>query len=253
MNIIGLDIGGTKIAGIVFNGKKAVKSLIIPTPKSLASFKASLVKLSENLCMGEKVEAMGIGMAGVIDHKKNIVKYSPNLKFTENLNFNELFPKIKKLKVDNDANCFARAEAVMGQGRSFKNFVGITLGTGIGGALVSNKEVYLGLNGSAGEVGHMMYDTDKNIEHYFQKARDASNYKQISKIVGMLLVNVYNLLDVEAVIFGGGVAIKNHERFLPFAVEHAQKHLTNKDIKIKALVSNLENAGALGAVLLIKK
>ncbi len=253
MNIIGLDIGGTKITGIVFNGKKTVKSLTIPTPKSLGSFTATVIKLVETLSMGKKIDGLGVGMAGIVDHQKNTVKHSPNLKFIENLNFNDLFPKIKKLKVDNDANCFARAEAIMGQGKGFKNFACITLGTGIGGGLVSNKEVYLGQNGSAGEVGHMMYDTDKNIEHYFQKARDTSNYKQISKIVGMLLANVYNVLDVEAVIFGGGVAIKNHERFLPFAIEYAQKHLTNKDIKIKALVSSLENAGALGAALLIKK
>ncbi len=252
MNIIGLDIGGTKITGILFNGKKQVKAQTLPTPKSLGSFKATVIKLVETLSMGEKIDGLGVGMAGIIDHKKNTVKYSPNLKFIENLNFNDLFPKIKKLKVDNDANCFARAEAVMGQGKGLNTFAGITLGTGIGGGLVSRGEVYLGQNGSAGEVGHMMYDTDKNIEYYFQKARDASNYKQIAKIVGMLLVNVYNLLDIEAVILGGGVAVKNSERFLPSAIEHAQKHLLNKDIKIKALVSKLENAGAIGAALLFK-
>jgi predicted NBD/HSP70 family sugar kinase len=118
---------------------------------------------------------------------------------------------------------------------------------------VHNSIYYLGEHGSAGEVGHMMFDTDSSIEKAFQKARDASNYKQIAKIVGMLLANIYNFLDVEGVVFGGGVAVKNHEKFLPAAIEHAQKYLLNKDIKIKAVVSKLENPGALGAALLLKK
>jgi predicted NBD/HSP70 family sugar kinase len=76
---------------------------------------------------------------------------------------------------------------------------------------------------------------------------------KIAKIVGMLLANIYNILDVEGVVLGGGVAVKNHEKFLPAAIEHAQKHLLNKDTTVKAVVSKLENPGALGAALLIKK
>lgn len=253
MNIIGLDIGGTKITGIVFNGKKAVKILTIPTPKSLGSFKISVQKLVENLSAGQKIDALGIGMAGIIEHQKNTVVYSPNLNFVDNLIFSQLFPEIKKIRVDNDANCFARAEAKIGQGKGFGNFMGITLGTGIGGGLVFKGEVYLGEHGSAGEAGGMMLDVENTIEHYFQKARDASNYKQIAKIVASLLVNIFNLLDVETVILGGSVAVKNHERFLPQAMEIVNKRFIKRKAKYKVLVSKLENAGAIGAALLFNK
>ncbi len=252
MSIIGLDIGGTKITGIVFEGKKTLRSLTIPTPKSLGSFKASLLKLVETLSTNQKIEALGIGMAGVVDHKNLTVVHSPNLKFIENFNFKTLFPKIK-IKLDNDANCFARAEAAMGQGKGVKNFVGITLGTGIGGGLVSLGEVVLGESGSAGEVGHIMLDTDHTIEYFYQKAKEASDYKRMAKIVGVLLADVYNILDVNTIILGGTVAVKNSEKFLPAAVDYAKKLVLNKNINMKVLVSELENAGAVGAALLVKK
>ncbi len=252
MNIIGLDIGGSKITGIVFDGKRTLKSLTIPTPKSLGSFKISLQKLAENLSVGLKIDGIGIGMAGIVNQQKLTVTNSPNLKFIQNLNFGELFRGIKKIKLDNDANCFARAEARLGQGKDYKTFAALTLGTGIGGGLVTGKEVYVGSHGSAGEAGQMMLDLDHTFEYYFQKARDASNYKQVAKIVGVLLANIYNLLDVDTIILGGGVSIKNHERFLPSALEYCRKHLLNQNIKINVLVSKLENAGAIGAALLFK-
>lgn len=253
MNIIGLDIGGTKITGIVFNGKKTIKVINLPTPKSLASFKATVKKLVETLSAGIKIDAVGIGMAGIVDHKKNIVVYSPNLPFIQNLNFQELLGQIKKIKVDNDANCFARAESKLGQGKDFKNFVGVTLGTGIGGGIVSEGQLVLGSHGMAGEVGGMSLDLDNTFEYSFQKAKNASNYKQIGKIIGALLVNVFNLLDVEAIILGGTVAIKNHEKFLTPVIEMLNKRYAKRNIKYKVLVSKLENPGAVGAALMFLK
>ncbi|MBL8030301.1 MAG: ROK family protein [Candidatus Doudnabacteria bacterium] len=251
MNIIGLDIGGTKITGVLFDGKKQLRSLTIPTPKSLPSFKASLLKLVETLSLNVKIEGLGVGMAGIVDRKNYTVLHSPNLRFIENFNFKELFPKYK-VRLDNDAKCFARAEAVLGQCKSLKNFFAVTLGTGVGGALFFMDELYLGSHGSAGEVGHVMMDADHTIEYYYQKARDSSDYKRLAKIVGVLLANIYNLIDVELVVMGGSVSVKNHEKFLEAAVLYAQKLLINKNIQIKVFVSNLENAGAVGAALLLK-
>lgn len=252
-NVIGLDIGGTKICGIVFDGKKAIKVLTMPTPKSLLSFTSSLKKMVETLSMGQKIEGLGIGMAGIVDQGKAQVVNSPNLKFIKNLDVGQMFPAIRKIKIDNDANCFTRAEAKLGQGKGLKTFIGLTLGTGIGGGMSALGEIYLGAHGSAGEAGHMMLDLDQTIENHFQKARDNSSYKQMAKVVGVLLANIYNLLDPEAVILGGSVAVKSHERFLPQAAEYAQKHLLNQNIKMRILVSGLENAGAIGAALQLTK
>lgn len=253
MNVIGLDIGGTKITGIVFDGKKALKALTIPTPKSLPSFRASAVKLVETLSIGQKIAGIGVGMAGLMDQKRNTLLYSPNLKFIHNFDFSRLFPAAGKIRTDNDANCFALAESLLGQGKNFSNFVGLTIGTGLGGGLVFNKQVYLGAHGLAGEPGSMMFNAEDKLEYFYQKAKDASNYKQVAKIIGAMLINIYTLLDPEAVVIGGGLAQKHGSKFLPEALNFLQSRYKHHPMEFKVLVSNLENAGALGAALLLNK
>ena len=87
-NIIGIDIGGTKITGIVFNGQAVLKELTIVTPKTLIEFKCNLIKLVDFLSADCKISAVGIGMAGVIDVKWKVAIYSPNIKYIKNFNFN---------------------------------------------------------------------------------------------------------------------------------------------------------------------
>src|SRR3990167_1179644 len=147
--VIGLDIGASKIAGIIFDGKKAVKDLTIVTPKNLSGFKYSLLKLVKFLSLNAKIKFL-VGF--------NLLKLLKSL-------------GTKKAVIENDANCFALAEARIGQGRKLKNFIGITLGTGMGGGLISNGKRYRGMRGSAGEVGHMMANKHQDYEKSFQKLR----------------------------------------------------------------------------------
>lgn len=251
-HVIGLDIGGTKITAIVFDGRKQIKGLTVLTPKKMAVFKSRLKELVEFLAADQAILGIGIGVAGIIDSKRGIVEYSPNLKFINGFNFVEFFAGTKiKIQVDNDAKCFALAEARFGQGRRFKNFMGLTLGTGIGGGIIMDGQVYRGAHGSAGEVGHMLADSFKTFEQRFQKARDRKDYLKLGKMIGALCADIINLLDVEALILGGTVAKKYHRQFLPRALKEAKQHLLNKKIKPRVLVSKLDNAGALGAALLI--
>lgn len=248
--IIGLDIGGSKITGIVFDCKKAVKDLTVPTPKNLQGFKRSLKKFLASLLSSETIKAIGAGIPGAIDGKGRVV-YAPNMKFLVGFNLIKFCRSFgfKEIKIENDANCFALAEAFLGQGRKLENFIGITLGTGIGGGLVLNGRLHRGVHGSAGEVGHTMADSARTYEFYFQKHRRAKNYHALAKLLGRMFADVYNLLDIEAIILGGSVS-KSASRFLPLAISEARKFILNKQIAPKILISKLKNAGALGAALL---
>jgi glucokinase len=251
-NIIGIDIGGTKIAGILFNGKKVLKELTIVTPKTAADFSYSLKHLVAFLSAGQKIGGIGIGMAGVINVSRKTAVYSPNIKFINNFNFNGLFGKKIKVSVANDAKCFALAEAELGQGKKYSRVVGIILGTGVGSGMIQNGKIYTGGHYGAGEIGQMFYDGKHTFESLYQKARDAHNDKQLSKIVGVLLADVYRVLDPDIVVLGGGIALDKKRNFVEVAKGICAKMLSSYRIKPKIVVSKLKNAGSMGAALLIK-
>jgi glucokinase len=250
--IIGIDIGGTKISGIVYDGKKPVKELTIVTPKTAVEFKRNLIKLVDFLSADYSISAVGIGMAGVIDIKKKVAVYSPNIKYIKNFNFNRLFGKRLKVSVANDAKCFALAEAKTGQGKNCDSVVGVILGTGVGSGLILNGKIYTGKNFGAGEVGQMIYDGKHTFESLFQKARDRRDNKQLSQIVGVLLESICRAFDPEIIVLGGGVATDKKRKFVGGAKRICAKMLSSYRIKPRIAVSKLKNAGAIGAALLVK-
>ncbi|MBI3231474.1 MAG: ROK family protein [Candidatus Doudnabacteria bacterium] len=249
--VIGLDIGGSKITGIVLSGKQVVRDLTSTTPKNLEGFKLCIKQLLLNLSASKKIQAIGVGMAGMANANGKVA-YSPNMKFLVGFNILEFLQSsgIKKIKIGNDANCFVLAEALLGQGKGLANFIGITLGTGIGAGLISKGRLYGGIHGSAGEVGHMMADAHRDYEALFQQYRDKNNYAAMAKLLGRMFADIYNLLDLEAIILGGSMA-KLANRFLRAALSETRKDILNKQIRPKILISKLKNAGAIGAALLI--
>lgn len=253
-NIIGLDIGGTKITGIVFEGKKIKRALTIATPKNLKDFQYSLRKLVRFLSAGESIYGLGIGQPGVVNPKTGLSSGASNMKFLSGHNQKKFYNSLgmKYVKIDNDAHCFALAEAVLGKGKSFKNFVGLTLGTGIGGGIVINKQLYSGSHKSAGHLGHIMEDLKYDSEHYFQIYRDRKDFKKLGQTVGILFANIMNALDVDAIILGGSVSLTSHRKFLPLALKLAKRHVVNNQTMPKVLISSLKHSGAIGAALLVQ-
>ena len=249
---IGLDIGGTKMNGIVYDGKQIARQLTVATPKDLEHFEAVLTKLLSFLSSGKNITAVGMGVAGVISPNTGQVVYCPNMKFL--LGWNpEKFLKAKKfrsVRVENDANCFAVAESYIGKGKIFKNMVGVTLGTGIGGGIIINKKLYSGMRHSAGEAGHIMADFKYDSEHYYKLARDSKDYRTLGQVVGILFANIINFLDIEALVLGGSIATTKGKQFLPFAISVARQHVVNKTHFPKILISSLKHGGSLGAALL---
>jgi glucokinase len=252
--IIGLDIGGTKITGLVFNGRKTVKELTVVTPKKLKGFQNSLKSLLDFLSFKRKIKAVGIGIPGATNDKGMVV-YSPNVEYLVGFNLKRFLKSLKygPVIIENDVNCFALAESFFGQGKKFDSLIGLTLGTGIGGGIIINKKLYRGAHGSAGEPGHTLADFEHDFEYYFQRARNQKDYILIGKLLGKLIANLINLLDPQAIILGGTVAQAKSKIILPAAVREARKYILNPIVRPKVLISNLQNAGALGAALLWHK
>lgn len=251
-NIIGLDIGGTKITGIVYDGTKILEELTIVTPKTLSEFKRNLLKLVDFLSAKYSTRIIGIGMAGKIDSIKKIAVLSPNIKYINKFDFKKLFGSKYKLTLNNDAKCFAYAEAKVGQGRGKSLVAGLTLGTGIGGGLVINGKIYFGAHYGAFEAGHMLYNKEVILEKVFQKARDEQNNQILSEVLGILLNNVYRLADPDIIILGGGIVLDKNRNFINQAKLVCSKALLSYKIKPKVTVTKLKHAGAIGAALLTK-
>jgi len=250
--VIGIDIGGTKITGVVYSNKKVVRDLTVVMPNNLRDFEKVLLKLVDFLSAGYKISAVGVGMAGLIDGKKGTVVYSPNIKFIKNLNLVKFLRLngISRVKLDNDANCFTRGVLEAGEGRKLNNFLVLTLGTGIGGGIVINKKIYRGLNDQGGELGHALINHEY-FESAYQQLRNRKDFKGAGRVIGRGLASLTNIFAPQAIIIGGGYGHNEAKKYLPSAKSEMKKFLFNKNSKTKVLISNLNNAGALGAALLV--
>ncbi len=112
-------------------------------------------------------------------------------------------------------------------------------------------KLYGGAHNSAGEIGHTIgHEFDE--EHFFGLARDKRDFKALGETLGILFANLANILDPEAIVLGGSVAL-NAKKFLPRALSVVKKHAQNRAGLPKVEVSNLKNSGALGAALLVLK
>jgi glucokinase len=162
--ILGVDIGGTDIKlGIVDEKGNILESGILETKASDGPEQAverTAAWLGEHSVGGEGISAAGIDCAGLIDGERGYLYYSPNLPGWEKTSLGELFSRAlgMPVTVDNDVNCAAWGEYVLGAGRGTKYFVCITLGTGIGGGVIADGRLYRGWQGMAGEVGHQVID-----------------------------------------------------------------------------------------------
>lgn len=251
--VIGLDIGGTKIYGVVFSNGKVVKNIHVPTPTNLENFKTQILEIISNLSKGDKITSVGVGIAGGVDPVSGIITRSPNIPFINNFNIVKFLTSCgyKKVAVDNDANCFTRAELLVGQGKKLENFLGITLGTGVGGGIVINKKIYRGKDHNGAEFGHIYLEQDF-FEKQFQVLRDSKDFVKAGQLIGKALVSLINIFAPEAVIIGGGYGINEINGYLPSVKNEINKYIFNKKNKTKILISKIKNSGAIGAALLLK-
>jgi len=156
---VGIDIGGTKVAaGVVDEQGVILERLQEPTPShSPRAVEDAILRAVSALRSRHPVDAVGIGAAGWVDNAQAVVRFSPHLAWRSEPLKARLATKIDlPLIVDNDANAAAWAEYRFGAGRGSSVMVCLTLGTGIGGGLVINGQLFRGTYGMAGEWGHMI-------------------------------------------------------------------------------------------------
>jgi glucokinase len=160
----GIDVGGTKCLGVVIDvdadissERDIIRQVRYPTPHA-SQLVDTLAQLATEL--GE-VETMSVGVPGLIT-LDGVMRASPNIPGSIDVAVKaELAARLgRPIWVDNDGNASALAEWRFGAGRESRNMWMVTLGTGIGGGHVVNGTLQRGVNGFAGEIGHMVVNPD---------------------------------------------------------------------------------------------
>ncbi len=158
MHAIGIDIGGTKIAGgLVAEDGTIVRQERRPTPSGDgAEIIRAVVEVVESLREGD-VTAVGVAAPGFIDAEQSTVYYTPNIPWRSEPLRADLSAQLPGLEItiDNDANAAGWAEFRFGAGRGYHDMTLLTIGTGVGGAIVADGRLLRGGFGTAAEIGHM--------------------------------------------------------------------------------------------------
>jgi len=258
--VVAVNLGGTNLRVGLVKGKKVLKYIKVSTPKTKQGLlKAMINSISKVI---EK-DVKGIGIASPGPLKNGVIKNPLNIPL-RNFNLKKYLEKKfkKKVIIENDAASVALAEAKYGCKK--KNFIILTLGTGVGGGIIINRELYHG-TGYAGEVGYSIIDKGKILEYWWKqhrkvgkiteliKSRDKKAKKtleEVTKHLGQGIASLIHILDPEIVILMGG-AKEAGNKFLNLIKKSAyQYNLLPKKTPIKW--SKLKYPGLLGASLLVR-
>ncbi len=159
--VIGIDIGGTKINSAVIDeeGNVIDKYRIQSNAEDGRDEVLKRIRISIDRLMTSEIEGIGIGTAGFIDSEKGIVKFAGNIEGWTGLRLKEELEKNISIPVyvDNDANIAALCEKWLGAAKGYSSFVMLTMGTGLGGAIYDHKMgFWQGANFQGAELGHMI-------------------------------------------------------------------------------------------------
>ena len=241
---VGVDLGGTKIESVLLDDCfDVLKRKRIPTPQNnyrqiLNSIASLVLDISENV----SDFSLGICTPGAISKQTGLIKNSNTQCLIGKPLKEDLENQIgKKISMENDANCFAMAEATLGVAREYDVVLGIILGTGVGGGIVIDKKLHSGRTNIAGEWGHHTLHRDGNLcycgktgcvetyisgpslENQWTKLTGKSQHlpeilsnidNEIGKKwkddflenFGYGLANVIDILDPDAIVLGGGLS-----------------------------------------------
>jgi glucokinase len=156
----GADVGGTNVRVAAVDGDGAVLAeQRAPTPPGWQAVVATISELCGQVAGATAPVAVGVGTAGLVD-RDGVVHYAPNLPDFIHVPLGAALRDALGVPVvvDNDANAAAWGEVCHGAARGLRDVLVITLGTGVGGGIVANGEIYRGAHGFAAEVGHFQTD-----------------------------------------------------------------------------------------------
>jgi len=300
MKTLGMDVGGTNIKyGIVqcelqiTNYKLQITNSVKTEASKGKEFTINkIISIIEKCKKDYDIKSVGIGIAGLVDSASGIIFESPNLPDWKDINLkNELKVVDRPIFIDNDANCFAYGEYLLRNDRTIRNLIGITLGTGIGGGLITDGELYHGSYGFAAEIGHIKVVPDgrrcncgqngcleayssgfaiekKSKEIFGEKIEVSKLYKMALKDnrnaikifneafekLGIVCAGLINLLNPDIIVLGGGLS--NMRDFLLIPVKNVvQKNCYEKlykKVRIEVSKSDMDSAIIGAATLSLK-
>ncbi len=282
--VIGIDLGGTaiKLGRFSITGE-CLASLSVPTPQpqSPEPVMAAVANAIATLDPDHQATVIGIGTPGPTDITARIARIAINLPDWLDVPVADLLEaRIQRpVIVANDANCAGMGEAWLGAGQAYKNLILLTLGTGVGGCIILNGQLFLGHDGCAGELGLVTLDpqghqchsgnTGSLEQHVSAQAirremgmepgelarlADQGNgdaiafWQRYGRLLGIGIVSSIYVLNPEAVIIGGGISAAA-AYFLPATqMEISQRIRPHYRGNLKILTATLGNrAGMVGA------
>lgn len=161
---IGVDVGGTKVAGgvVAEDGTILVQHRVHTPARDAGATTTAITSVIETLRTGHEVAGVGIGIAGFVDAARSTVYFAPNLLGWRDGPLRQVLESRVGLPVvvENDANAAAWGEARFGAGREHRFLVCVTVGTGVGGGVVVDRQLYRGGFGVGAEIGHIQMVED---------------------------------------------------------------------------------------------
>lgn len=274
--ILGIDIGGTGIkGGVLIKGHlEDIRSIPTPAHEDKEHILETIAIFIESY-LDYDLAGIGVGIPGLVNVEEGIVLGLSNIPAFQHVELGKFLKErfAKPVFINNDANCFALGVHKFGVGRKFKNLIGITLGTGLGGGIVINGHLYSGVNSAAGEWCSVPY-LDHNFEHYCsgkfflnyyqskpkslaKKALTGDVYAQkafdeFGHHLGELFKHILYTIAPEAIILGGSI-----RKTFPLFKGALYKNLSTFGYptvleNFKILISELDETAIHGAVALVE-
>jgi fructokinase len=288
----GIDLGGTKIEGVVLDAtgvelfrERLATERELGYEHVLSRVSALYTRMCERI--GHQPHTLGIGTPGAVSRRTGLLKNSNTVALNGQPVHRDLEARLgRAFAMDNDANCFALAEAALGAAQGERVVFGVIMGTGCGGGLVLERRVHTGRQAIGGEWGHMSIDPNgpacycgqrgcvetyisgSGLEaRYFERTGDR---RDVAAIVaglrrgeapcvqamaaffdrfGRALANVIDLLDPDIVVLGGGLS--NIDELYTTGVDAIGRYVFSDGLDTPIVRNRLgDSAGVIGAALI---
>ncbi|QSF48813.1 MULTISPECIES: ROK family protein [unclassified Thermosynechococcus] len=287
--VIGVDLGGTAIKMGRFSPKgDCLNALTLPTPQPPFPERVikAIVQGIKELDGEDRALAIGMGIPGPVDATGRIARRAINLDWYE-VPISDSLEQLtgKPTVIGNDANCAGLGEAWLGAGSQFKDLILLTLGTGVGGAIILNGDLFVGRDGAAGELGLITLDykgppcnsgNRGSLEQHVsaqalrrrwgcephEMAERANNgdpeaialWQSYGRELAAGIASLVYVLTPEAVIIGGGISAASDLFFPSMIAELEERVLPTSRNNLHCLRATLGNhAGIVGAAKLAWK
>ena len=273
-SVIGLDVGGTKIFAGRYESAQLIKTDDCEIPTEAAAGKDTILGnliTAINQVKTSNTTAIGISWAGFVNNETGTINNAPNISALNGFNLTQYITQQTGLTclLENDARCFALG-AYENLPEKPKVFLGIIIGTGVGGGLINHGKIFQGENHAAGEVGHILINGQEieaqiagpalekkfGVTRLSQLDRSTLTDDQIQKIINPLidwLTILCFAYNPGIISIGGGAGQHFWRHYQSQVTQQLSMALGNFPCQTKIVFADHENAGAQGAAALVKQ